>query len=54
GIRNIRLPYLPRSLIKEVLFLFHDHPSSAHFGITRTYEKLKKQILLAKDEKLHH
>ncbi|CAF4501926.1 unnamed protein product, partial [Didymodactylos carnosus] len=43
GIRNIRLPYLPRSLIKEVLFLFHDHPSSAHFGITRTYEKLKNK-----------
>ncbi|CAF3314989.1 unnamed protein product [Rotaria sp. Silwood2] len=43
GTKNIRLPYVPRSLIKDVLFLFHDHPSSAHFGINRTYEKLKNK-----------
>ncbi|CAF1621069.1 unnamed protein product, partial [Didymodactylos carnosus] len=43
GLQTIRLPYLPRSLIRDVLFLFHDHPSSAHFGITRTYEKLKNK-----------
>jgi hypothetical protein len=43
GTQNIRLPYLPPSLIKDVLFLFHDHPTSAHFGINRTYEKLKNK-----------
>ncbi|CAF3782340.1 unnamed protein product [Rotaria sp. Silwood1] len=43
GTKNIRLPYVPRSLIKDVLFLFHDHPSNAHFGINRTYEKLKNK-----------
>ncbi|CAF1584026.1 unnamed protein product, partial [Didymodactylos carnosus] len=43
GLKTIRLPYLPCSLIRDVLFLFHDQPSSAHFGITRTFEKLKNK-----------
>ncbi|CAF1139059.1 unnamed protein product, partial [Didymodactylos carnosus] len=35
------LPYLPQTMIQAVLFANHDHPLSGHFGIERTYNKLK-------------
>ena len=37
----IHVPFLPQSLIREVLFAFHDHPSAGHFGRDRTFAKLK-------------
>ena len=38
---TIQLPWIPTSLISEVLRAYHDHPMSGHFGITRTYLKIK-------------
>ncbi|CAF1223047.1 unnamed protein product [Didymodactylos carnosus] len=43
GTTKIKLPYLPATLFKEILFLYYDHPSSAHFGIERTYKKLQNK-----------
>lgn len=39
-----RLPWLPVSLIPDVLFLYHDHPMSGHFGVTRTFHKIREQF----------
>ena len=39
-----RLPWLPVSLIPDVLFLYHDHPMSGHFGVTRTFHKVREQF----------
>lgn len=36
-----QLPFLPSSLVGEVLFAFHDHPSAGHFGRDRTFAKLR-------------
>lgn len=35
-----KVPFLPASLIKEVLHIFHDHISAAHFGKNRTYTNI--------------
>ena len=38
-----KLPYIPNSLVSEVLAAAHDHPFSAHFGRDKTFEKLKSR-----------
>ncbi|CAF0825482.1 unnamed protein product [Adineta steineri] len=38
-----KVPFLPKSLIKEVLQAFHDHLSAAHFGRNRTYTNITKR-----------
>lgn len=38
------IPWLPSSLIPDVLFLYHDHPMSGHLGITRTFHKIRQQF----------
>ncbi|CAF4574062.1 unnamed protein product [Rotaria sp. Silwood1] len=40
----IQLPWLPASLIPDVLFLYHDHPMSGHFGVTRTFHKVREEF----------
>ena len=40
----LKLPWLPSSLIPDVLFLYHDHPMSGHFGINRTFHKVRDQF----------
>jgi transposase InsO family protein len=40
----VQLPWLPTSLIPDVLFLYHDHPMSGHFGVTRTFHKVREQF----------
>ncbi|CAF1447219.1 unnamed protein product [Didymodactylos carnosus] len=37
------LPYLPSSLIPDILFAHHDHPLGSHFGIDRTYHHLREK-----------
>jgi hypothetical protein len=39
-----KLPWLPSSLISDILFLYHDHPMSGHFGVTRTFHKVRDQF----------
>jgi hypothetical protein len=41
--RNGKVPYLPSSMLNDVLFAYHDHPFSAHFGIQRTWHAIKQQ-----------
>jgi hypothetical protein len=40
GKRKIKLLWIPTSMIKQVLFLYHDHHTAAHLGDNRTAEKL--------------
>ncbi|CAF0982304.1 unnamed protein product [Didymodactylos carnosus] len=37
------LPYLPSSLIPDILFAHHDHPLGSHFNIDRTYHHLHEE-----------
>ena len=39
-----KVPYLPTSMISDVLKAFHDHPISGHFGIKRTFYKLRNRF----------
>jgi predicted aspartyl protease len=39
-----KVPWLPSSLIPDVLFLYHDHPMSGHLGISRTFHKIRDQL----------
>ncbi|CAF0864553.1 unnamed protein product, partial [Didymodactylos carnosus] len=39
-----QVPYLPASLIPTVLSAYHDHPLAGHFGVGRTYFKVKAQF----------
>ena len=39
-----KLIYVPSSMIDPVLKVYHDDPMSGHFGIVRTYLKLKKKF----------
>jgi transposase InsO family protein len=36
-----KIPWVPKSMIKDLLFSAHTHPTSAHYGSDRTYYKLK-------------
>ncbi|CAF1418923.1 unnamed protein product [Adineta ricciae] len=40
----VQVPWLPTSLISDVLYLYHDHPMSGHLGITRTFHKVREQF----------
>ena len=39
-----KLIYLPSSMISPLLQFYHNHPLSGHFGIRRTYLKIKNQF----------
>ncbi|CAF4448094.1 unnamed protein product [Didymodactylos carnosus] len=39
---KIRLPWIPHAMIQELLRAFHDHPMSGHFGVRRTWYKIKQ------------
>jgi hypothetical protein len=41
---ELKLPWLPTLMISEVLHPYHDHPMSGHFGIKRTYDKIKDKF----------
>ena len=41
--RTLDVPYIPSSLISELLYTHHDHPLSGHFGILRTWHNLKNK-----------
>jgi transposase InsO family protein len=40
---NRKLIYIPSSMRSEVLTSYHDHPTAAHFGLKRTWEKLRRR-----------
>jgi hypothetical protein len=40
----LEVPWLPSSLVTEILYLYHDHPISGHFGINRMFHKLREQF----------
>ena len=44
-----RVPWIPRALVPDVLQAFHNHPTAAHFGRDRTYDKLRSTRVLAAD-----
>ncbi|CAF1632544.1 unnamed protein product, partial [Didymodactylos carnosus] len=41
GNTKLKIPWLPVSMISDVLSAYHDHPMSGHFGVNRTYNKIK-------------
>ncbi|CAF4532781.1 unnamed protein product [Rotaria sp. Silwood1] len=40
GKRKIKLTWVPKTMINQVLFLHHDHHTAAHMGINKTTTKL--------------
>ncbi|CAF3637281.1 unnamed protein product [Rotaria sp. Silwood1] len=51
-----KVPWVPQSMIKDLLFSAHTHPTSAHYGSDRTYYKLKNNYYwpnMLKDIKLY-
>ena len=44
GHTKIKLPWIPISMIPDILSAYHDHPLSGHFGVTRTYNKIKDKF----------
>jgi hypothetical protein len=41
---SLRIPYLPKSLVPIVLRLYHDHPISGHFGVHRTFLRIRDKF----------
>jgi hypothetical protein len=39
-----KLIYLPSSMIQNLLQIYHSHPLSGHFGVQRTYLKIKNRF----------
>ncbi|CAF1473908.1 unnamed protein product, partial [Didymodactylos carnosus] len=37
------LSYIPKALIKDILFTHHDHPLAGHFGVDRTWNNIKNK-----------
>jgi hypothetical protein len=44
GDTKIKLPWIPTSMIPDILLAYHDHPLSGHFGVNRTYNKIKDKF----------
>src|SRR5215470_12873108 len=40
---NQRLQVIRRFELEGIMYMMHDHPTSAHFGINATYEKTKER-----------
>ncbi|CAF4423188.1 unnamed protein product [Rotaria socialis] len=40
GTTKIKLPWIPKSMINQVMFLYHDHHTAAHLGSNKTSHKL--------------
>jgi len=40
---NILVPVIPKSLVRNVMHMFHDTPESAHLGIKKTMERIKQR-----------
>ncbi|CAF1310430.1 unnamed protein product [Adineta ricciae] len=43
GVKS-RVLYLPKSLVNDMLELYHDHPMSGHFGVGRTLHKVRTKF----------
>ncbi|CAF4420876.1 unnamed protein product, partial [Didymodactylos carnosus] len=43
GSTKFKLPWIPTKIQPEILFAYHDHPFSSHFGVRRTYLKIRNQ-----------
>ncbi|CAF2143978.1 unnamed protein product [Rotaria magnacalcarata] len=41
---KIQLPWISKSMIPDILLAYHDHPFSGHFGVNRTYNKIKDKF----------
>ncbi|CAF1370955.1 unnamed protein product [Rotaria sordida] len=46
GKRKIKLIWIPKTMINQVLFLHHDHHTAAHMGINKTTTKLVNKTKL--------
>jgi transposase InsO family protein len=44
GHTKIKLPWIPILMIPDILSAYHDHPLSGHFGVNRTYNKIKDKF----------
>ncbi|CAF4199625.1 unnamed protein product [Rotaria magnacalcarata] len=48
GHTKIKLSWIPMSMIPDILSAYHDHPLSGHFGVIRTYNKIKDKFYWVK------
>ena len=44
GNMQSKVPWIPISLVPDILFIYHDHPMSGHFGLNRTYKKIRDKF----------
>jgi hypothetical protein len=44
GLPTLQLPFVPKSLVHDLLLTFHDHPLSGHLGLAKTWVKLKDRF----------
>jgi predicted aspartyl protease len=42
SLTKFKLIYIPSSMRSEVMECYHDHPTAAHFGVNRTWLKLRR------------
>ncbi|CAF5227260.1 unnamed protein product, partial [Rotaria magnacalcarata] len=48
GHTKIELPWIPMSMIPDILSAYHDHPLSGHFCVIHTYNKIKDKFYWVK------
>jgi hypothetical protein len=42
--RNVSVPFIPKSLRREILHLFHDTPEAGHFGVKKTKRAIRNRV----------
>jgi hypothetical protein len=42
--RNVSVPFIPTSLRREILHLFHDTPEAGHFGVKKTKRAIRNRV----------
>ena len=44
GLPTLKLPFVPTSLVPDLLATFHDHPLSGHMGLAKTWLKIRDRF----------
>ncbi|CAF2068159.1 unnamed protein product [Rotaria magnacalcarata] len=44
GVLILKLPYVPTSMINQLLQAYHDSPASGHLGLNKTWHKIRNRF----------